>query len=102
MLTRTSFKSKLGEADIPLYTVSHAPRTNIPAFVHNLLQQWKTSHMFANIEYEVDELRRDIALCNIAREAGKVSCTFVHDKCIVSPGDVRTKEGRAYTASIYA
>ncbi|KAM5540439.1 hypothetical protein V8D89_005897 [Ganoderma adspersum] len=90
-------RSKLGEVDIPLYTVSHTSRTTIPTFIHNLLRQWKASHIFANMEYEVDELRRDIALCKIASEADKVSCTFVHDRCIVSPGDVRTKEGRAYT-----
>lgn len=57
--------------------------------------------MFANIEYEVDELRRDINLCEIANEAGKVSCTFIHDRCIVSPGDVRTKNGRGYTVCIH-
>ncbi|KAI1795162.1 DNA photolyase, FAD-binding/Cryptochrome [Ganoderma leucocontextum] len=95
-------RSKLGELDIPLYTVSHTPRTTIPAFIHDLLQQWKASHLFANMEYEVDELRRDIALCKIANEVGKVSCTFVHDRCIVAPGDVRTKDGRGYTACIHA
>ena len=83
--------------DIPLYTATHEPRAKIPEFVHDLLQQWKASHLFANMEYEVDELRRDIALSRIAKEHGKVSCTFVHDRCIVSPGEVTTKDGRGYT-----
>ncbi|CDO71294.1 hypothetical protein BN946_scf184908.g51 [Trametes cinnabarina] len=59
--------------------------------------KWNASHVFGNIEYEVDELRRDIAMCEIAQEYGKLACIFVHDKCIVPPGDVRTKEGRGYT-----
>ena len=95
--SRFFLQSNLSEMDIPLYTVTHESRTKIPEFVHDLLQQWKASHLFANMEYEVDELRRDIALCKIAKELGKVSCTFVHDRCIVPPGDVLTKEGRGYT-----
>ena len=83
--------------NIPLYTVSHSPRTQIPVFVVGLLDKWKASHLFANIEYEVDELRRDLAVCKLVNERGKLSCNFVHDKCIVAPGDVRTKDGRGYT-----
>ncbi|KAI0353585.1 hypothetical protein OH77DRAFT_1407066 [Trametes cingulata] len=90
-------KSELAKLDIPLCVVSHTPRTDIPRFVHDLLLGWNASHIFGNIEYEVDELRRDIALCKIAKKHGKIACTFVHDKCIVPPGDVRTKDGRGYT-----
>ncbi|KAI0677169.1 DNA photolyase, FAD-binding/Cryptochrome [Trametes maxima] len=90
-------KDDLARLDVPLYTVSHTPRTKIPSFVYDLMTQWKASHIFGNIEYEVDELRRDLALCQIAKKQGKVVCTFVHDKCIVPPGDVRTKEGKGYT-----
>ncbi len=90
-------QTELAKLDIPLYTVSHTPRNNIPAFVVELLQKWNASHLFANIEYEVDELRRDLAVCKLANARGQVACAFVHDKCIVAPGDVRTKEGRGYT-----
>ncbi|KAI0719630.1 DNA photolyase, FAD-binding/Cryptochrome [Cerioporus squamosus] len=61
------------------------------------LQVIRASHLFANIEYEVDELRRDLAVCKLANERGKLGCLFVHDKCIVAPGDVRTKEGEVYS-----
>ena len=49
---------------------------------------------------QVDELRRDLALCRLENKHGKVTCAFVHDKCIVAPGDVRTKDGRGYTVSL--
>ncbi|EIW62025.1 uncharacterized protein TRAVEDRAFT_44861 [Trametes versicolor FP-101664 SS1] len=92
-----NIKSELAKLDIPLYTTSHSPRTKIPSFIHDLLLQWNASHLFGNIEYEVDELRRDLALCQIAKKHGKVACLFGHDKCIMPPGDVRTKDGRGYT-----
>ena len=92
-------EAELAKLNIPLYTVSHSPRTKIPAYIVELLGQWKASHLFANIEYEVDELRRDIAVSELANKQGNLACEFVHDKCIIAPGDVRTKEGRGYTVS---
>ena len=56
--------------------------------------------MFANIEYEVDELRRDIHVCELANKSKQVKCTFVHDKCVINPGVVKTKEGKTY--SVYS
>ncbi|KAI0750757.1 DNA photolyase, FAD-binding/Cryptochrome [Daedaleopsis nitida] len=90
-------RSTLANLNIPLYTVSHSPRTKIPAFVLGLLEEWHASHLFANIEYEVDELRRDITVCQLAAKQQTVVCEFVHDKCVIAPGDVRTKDGRGYT-----
>lgn len=66
----------------------------------SVLSDWKASYLFANIEYEVDELRRDTKLCELANETGQVKCTFVHDKCIITPGKVLTKEGKTY--SVYS
>lgn len=62
-----------------------------------LLGDWDATRLFANIEHEVDELRRDIRVCELARQGGKVECTFVNDKCIITPGKVLTKDGRGYT-----
>ncbi|KAI0832344.1 DNA photolyase, FAD-binding/Cryptochrome [Trametes gibbosa] len=90
-------RNALARLNIPLYTISHKPRTYIPGFIHDLLLHWKASHIFSNIEYEVDELRRDIALCQIAKKHSSIVCNFVHDKCVLQPGDVRTKDGRGYT-----
>ncbi|KAL6309642.1 DNA photolyase [Sparassis latifolia] len=90
-------KSSLEHLQIPLYTTTHSPRTAIPSHILSLLNEWNATHLFANIEYELDELRRDINVCELAKKGGKVACTFVHDKCIIPPGDVRTKDGRGYT-----
>lgn len=83
---------------IPVYTVIHPVRTTLPSRVISILSEVKATQLFANIEHEVDELRRDIQVCKLAEEA-KVQVTFVHDKCIIVPGTVTTKEGKTYTVS---
>ncbi|CCM03144.1 uncharacterized protein FIBRA_05266 [Fibroporia radiculosa] len=92
-------KSSLAEHHVPLCTTSHTPRISIPSHVLSLLKEWGATQLFANIEHEVDELRRDIKLCELAKKEG-IDCSFVHDKCIVPPGDILTKEGKAY--SVYS
>jgi deoxyribodipyrimidine photolyase len=44
---------------------------------------------------QVDELRRDIQVVNLARE-NQIEVTFVHDTCLVEPGKVLTKENKPY------
>ena len=61
-----------------------------------IMSEVKATYLFANVEHEVDELRRDIQVCKLAKEA-KVKTTFVHDKCIITPGVVKSKEGKTYT-----
>ncbi|EPT03717.1 hypothetical protein FOMPIDRAFT_1115869 [Fomitopsis schrenkii] len=90
-------RSTLAEKHVPLYTTSHTPRATLPDYVLSLMKEWKATMLFANMEYEVDELRRDIKLSELAKEDGGITCTFVHDRCIIAPGKVHTKDGRGYT-----
>ena len=77
--------------------ITHKPRVTLPERVAGLLTEWNVMRLFANIEHEVDELRRDIRVCELAELAGEIQCVFLHDKCIIPPGVVTTKEGRAYS-----
>lgn len=61
----------------------------------SLLNQWRVKKLYANIEYEVDELRRDIKICQLAKKDG-IQCRFVHDKLVVEPGAVLTQQGKPY------
>ena len=74
----------------------HDNAHTIPQHVLSLLQSLRSRHLFANIEYEVDELRRDIAMCKRAKENG-IQSVFVHDRCIVEPGILFTNQGQHYT-----
>ncbi|KAL1761031.1 DNA photolyase, FAD-binding/Cryptochrome [Schizophyllum commune] len=88
-------KIKLDEMHIPLHVVTHSPRSTLPRRIISLLSLVGARKLYANIEYEVDELRRDIQVCDIAKKDG-MKATFVHDKCIVEPGVAVKKDGSYY------
>lgn len=67
----------------------------MPEKVIALLQEWKVTSLFANISYEVDELRRDLKTCQIGQQKD-IRCSFIQDKLVVNPGILKTKEGNAY------
>lgn len=74
----------------------HPTRRTLPSYVISVLRQLNSTRLFANIEYEVDELRRDVTVCKLAKENG-MKPMFVHDRCIVEPGVVQTKTEKVYT-----
>lgn len=81
---------------IPFHVLSHEPRTDVPKKVLQLCKEWGVSHLFGNVEYEVDELWRDIATVKEAPEYG-VHASFEDDTYVVPPGIVKSKEGRQYS-----
>ncbi|KAF5344091.1 hypothetical protein D9758_008838 [Tetrapyrgos nigripes] len=91
----TMIKESLSKLRIPLHIITHDVRKTLPSGVISFLKDLSCKSLHANIEYEVDELRRDIKVCELAKSSG-ISATFVHDKCIVEPGLVKTKENKAY------
>ncbi|KAH7105554.1 FAD binding domain of DNA photolyase-domain-containing protein [Auriculariales sp. MPI-PUGE-AT-0066] len=88
-------KRSFDALNIPLVTLSHAPRTTLPTKVLFLAREWRAGAVFANIEYEVDELRRDIRVLSLLRDEG-IDCTFVHDRCVVPPGLLHTQQGKQF------
>ncbi|KAJ7684059.1 DNA photolyase, FAD-binding/Cryptochrome [Mycena rosella] len=88
-------KLSLAELHIPLHTVTQPNRRAIPQQVLSFLDSLNAFAVYANIEYEVDELRRDVAICNGAKSKG-ISATFAHDKCVVEPGVVVTGQNKSY------
>ncbi|EGG09365.1 uncharacterized protein MELLADRAFT_34389 [Melampsora larici-populina 98AG31] len=87
---------RLRELNIPLYTISIEKRKTIPKRVVELLNAWEVTRIFANIEHEVDELRRDIELINLCHPQG-IKVDLSHDTCLVEPGKVLTKENKPYS-----
>jgi deoxyribodipyrimidine photo-lyase len=90
----------LARLNIPLNVSLHSKRRTLPSHVISLLQSVKAIQLFANIEYEVDELRRDIAVCNLAKDKG-ILPNFFHDKLIVEPGLLSTKQGKPFSVCLY-
>lgn len=88
-------KIKLIDLNIPLHVVTHTPRCTLPRRIISLLSLVGAHKVYANIEYEVDELRRDIQVCDIAKK-DHMKATFVHDKCVIEPGVAVKKDGSYY------
>jgi len=88
-------KQDLEEKDIPLYVETVEIRKKAPGRIVELCQKWGAKHIFCNIEYEVDELRREETLVKLCLEKG-ISFTAVHDDVIVPPGDLKTGQGKQY------
>lgn len=92
-------KQDLAALDIPLYIETIEKRKNVPGRVLELLEEWGASHLFANMEYEVDELRRDAQLIRTCAAKG-INMEVVHDTCVVPPGVLTSGSGKQY--SVYS
>jgi deoxyribodipyrimidine photo-lyase len=77
----------LGQFDIPLHIETIERRSEIPAKVVELMKNWNATELYANIEYEVDELGRDEKLIKEA-EPSQLRVNFMHDQCVVEPGTI--------------
>ena len=64
--------------------------------VVDLLGQWNTKELYVDIEYEVDELRRDMKIPELENQGG-IKCTSIHGKLLVEPG---TQQGKPFTVSV--
>ncbi|KAN0093654.1 DNA photolyase, FAD-binding/Cryptochrome [Hyaloscypha variabilis] len=89
-------KSDLAKLDIPLYVETVEKRKKVPERILELLGEWGASHIFATVEYEVDELRREASLVRACLERG-IAMDVVPDTCVVSPGELTSGTGRQYS-----
>lgn len=93
--TLEALRADLDKLDIPLYVETVDKRKDVPARVSALLEEWRANHLFANLEYEVDELRREASMVRLLAENNK-AFEVVHDTCVVPPGSLKTGAGRQY------
>ena len=80
----------LARLNIPLHASLHSKRRTLPSHVISLLQSGNAIRLFANIEYEVDELRRDITVCNLEPAYARITMmmttlTFEYDHIHPTP-----------------
>lgn len=91
----------LDEKNIPLIVDTYTGnRFRLPQhLLTEILPRLKATHVFGNIEYEVDELRRDTEVVKLgaAMEGAKrVKAVFVHDRLAVAPGILKSGKGTPY------
>ena len=92
-------KGDLAQLHIPLYVETVEKRKAIPNRIFELCAKWGASHLFTNIEYEVDELRREALMTRTGLGHG-VAIYAVPDTCVVAPGEISSGSGKQY--SVYS
>lgn len=88
-------KADLAKLDIPLYIETVEKRKMIPGRIVELMEEWGASHLYENMEYEVDELRREAKMARMLAEKG-MALEVVHDTCVVPPGKLTSGSGNQY------
>lgn len=92
-------KEELAGLYIPLYTTTIEDRKAVPGHLLQKFKEWGAKHVYCNIEYEVDELRRENKLVKKCLEEG-ISFTALHDDVVVPPETLMTGAGKQY--SVYS
>ncbi|KAJ1549958.1 hypothetical protein HK405_001784, partial [Cladochytrium tenue] len=86
-------RDDLAALGVPLAVLPAAPaRAAVPDAVAAAAVELGAVEVFWNIEYEVNEAKRDAKARRLLEAAG-IKCHAFHDQCIVEPGAVRTKDG---------
>lgn len=89
-LSLKQLHEKLAKLNVPLVTLEAGERKDIVPAIESFCQKYDVSHLFTNIEYEVDELRLDIAAHDALLNSNIVFMPY-HDSCVVRPGELKTK-----------
>lgn len=90
-------QSDLKELDIPLVFLEASERDDIVPTIVKFIRDNDISHAFANYEYEVDELRRDVRLVQqLSGEAAstQVTVSLHHDQTVMEPGTLLNESGK--------
>ena len=83
-------QAELKKLDIPLVLIDAAERDEIVPSITKFVEDNDISHVFANYEYEIDEIRRDIKLL----KKTKAQVSLRHDQTIMEPGTMLTGSGK--------
>ncbi|KAK4554135.1 DNA photolyase phr1 [Recurvomyces mirabilis] len=92
-------KEDLKEKGIPLYVTTIEQRKDVLGHILAKCEDWGAKHLFCNMEYEVDELRREAKLVKRGLEKG-LAVEVLHDDVVVPPGVLKTGAGKHY--SVYS
>ncbi|TPX31878.1 hypothetical protein SmJEL517_g04922 [Synchytrium microbalum] len=91
-----SLSTTLSSLGIPLLIKEVPTKTDVIQMVKQTCTDFKASELWYNIEYEVNESRRDAKVQTELATMG-INVLPCHDQCVVRPGLVKTKEGKDYT-----
>jgi deoxyribodipyrimidine photo-lyase len=93
--TLAVLKKDLAALDIPLLVTTVDQRKKVPDFLIGFCEKWSIRNVFCNIEYEVDELRRETTFITKCLNRG-IAFSAVHDDVVVPPGSLSSGQGKQY------
>ncbi|KAJ6261896.1 Deoxyribodipyrimidine photo-lyase [Drechslerella dactyloides] len=88
-------KDDLAKLNIPLWVEEVKDRKQTVDTILNWCREWHINEMHANMEYEVDELRRDAKLVKAGTKKDLAFHVY-HDTCVVEPMTLRSGAGKPY------
>ncbi|KAI1358315.1 DNA photolyase, FAD-binding/Cryptochrome [Xylaria arbuscula] len=86
-------QEQLEGLNIPLVILTAEARDQKGKQLMDFIKKHDVSHVYANYEYEVDELRRDLDLLGRIEPVGNVYFELHHDQTVVVPGTLLTGSG---------
>lgn len=89
--TLRGVQAELKKLRIPLVFIMAERRREVVPTILQFLKDNGVSHLYANFEYEVDELRRDLKVLKSAD--GIFHMSLHHDQCVIEPGTMTTGSG---------
>ncbi|KAL8243749.1 hypothetical protein R6Q59_010007 [Mikania micrantha] len=87
--TLSIMHKQLKELDIPLVFLEALDRNEVVPTIVKFIKENQISHVFANYEYEIDELRRDIKILHSAEDE-EFQVSLRHDQTVIEPGTMTT------------
>lgn len=93
MQSLSILRDQLHKKHIPLSIIKVEERGEKTEDLIQFIRDNDISHVFANYEYEVDELRRDIKVAKHVSAEDNVSFELCHDQTVVEPRTIKTGSG---------
>lgn len=89
--TLRGMQAELKKLNIPITFITAERRDEAVSTTIAFLKENDVSQLYANFEYEIDELRRDIKL--LRKADANFHFSLHHDECIMVPGTITTNSG---------
>ena len=86
-------QKQLHEMHIPLAIITAEERAQKIPMMMDFVKKHNISHIYANFEYEINELRRDIKLLKRVQDEKDLAFTIKHDQTVIEPLVLRTGGG---------
>jgi deoxyribodipyrimidine photo-lyase len=89
-------KEECAGLNIPLIVLTEENAENVVNRIRDFALEISATSAFWNIEYEVNEGKRDKKVKDVLIQHG-IKVNACHDQCVMDPGTVVSKEGRSYS-----